>query len=320
MISVIVPIYNVETYLPAFLSSITKQTYTQLEILLIDDGSTDHCYSICEEWSKRDERLRVFHIPNNGVSAARNYGLQHATGEYIAFADPDDLLHPDIYRLMRQAMLENGAELVICYEVAFQDLQVPDINPIETYTISEVTDNLSTLHHFLDRFTGYIGWACNKLYAKSLLTGISFPIDIHHLEDVHFNLNVSLNVKKCVWIKEKLYLYRQHSSSAMSTFSSEKYIDYANVLIYQLEKVDTLENHAILFQHFEFVVNKLLQLYAQAYCDGQNKAAEYILLKYKEVCKRYPNSVPKLSTVLKLLLKRFFPKLYVKHLNKHAKH
>jgi glycosyltransferase involved in cell wall biosynthesis len=313
VISVIVPIYNVETYLPAFLSSLTSQTYKQLEIILIDDGSTDHCYSIYEEWCIRDKRILVFHIPNGGVSAARNYGLQHATGEYIAFADADDLLHPNMYQLLYHAMAKNDADLAICYEVSFLNNQVPDIQPIETYTISEVTDYLGTFHHFLDSFTGYIGWSCNKLYAKSLLAGISFPADINYLEDIHFNLDVSLNVKKCVWIKEKLYLYRQHSANSMKTSSPKKYIDYSKVLVYQLEKASNLGD-LILCRHFEYIVNKLMSLYVQAYCDNQKKAARYILLKCKEVRKLYPDCTPELSTILKMTLKRFFPKLYRKRM------
>lgn len=314
MVSVIVPIYNVETYLSEFLSSITSQTYTQLEILLIDDGSIDRCYSICDEWSKCDYRLRVFHIPNGGVSAARNYGLQQATGEYIAFADPDDILHPDMYRLLHDAIVENDADMVICYEEAFQDSQVPILHPVETYNISETTDSLSTFNHFLDNFTGYIGWACNKLYKKSLLTNICFPIDRKYLEDIFFNIDVSLKTKRCIWIKEKLYLYRQHSTNSMNTNSPKKYMDYSEALIYQLDKAASLGNHSIFCKHFEFILNKLFLLYAQAYSDNQIEVTKYILVRYNEMRKKYSDYSPTFSTVIKILLKRYFSKLYIKHI------
>jgi glycosyltransferase involved in cell wall biosynthesis len=313
MISVIVPIYNVEIYLSEFLSSITSQTYTQLEIILIDDGSTDRCYSICNEWSKRDDRLRVYHIPNGGVSAARNYGIQLATGEYLAFADPDDILHPDIYRLLHNALIENDSDMVICYEEAFQDSQVPDVHPVETYHISEVTDNISTFNHFLDNFTGYIGWSCNKLYKKTLLAGICFPVDRKYLEDICFNIDVSLNVKKCIWIKEKLYLYRQHSGNSMNTNSARKYIDYSEALIYQLDRAASLGNPVIFSMHFEFILNKLFLLYAQAFCDNQKEAARYILLRYKEIRKKYSDHSPTFQTLIKILIKRYFSKLYINY-------
>ena len=96
LVSVIIPIYNVEKYLDRCLKTIVGQTYNNLEIILIDDGSPDSCPQKCDGWAKKDSRIKVIHKKNGGVSSARNRGLDVATGEYISFIDPDDIIHPNI--------------------------------------------------------------------------------------------------------------------------------------------------------------------------------------------------------------------------------
>ena len=114
MISVIVPVYNVEPYLRKCLDSIVAQTYTDLEILVIDDGSTDRCGAICDSYAERDPRIRVFYTENRGLSAARNLGLDHATGEYIGFVDSDDWIEPDMYEVLLKKAVQTDADIVTC--------------------------------------------------------------------------------------------------------------------------------------------------------------------------------------------------------------
>ena len=114
MISIIVPVYNTEPYLPQCLDSILAQTYTDLEILLIDDGSTDRCGEICNQYAARDPRIRVFHTENRGLSAARNLGLDQAKGDYIGFVDSDDWIEPDMYEVLLQKAEETKADIVEC--------------------------------------------------------------------------------------------------------------------------------------------------------------------------------------------------------------
>ena len=114
MISVIVPVYNVEPYLASCLDSIISQTYRELEILLIDDGSQDEIGKICDRYAASDERIRVFHTENKGLSAARNFGLDRAEGEYIAFVDSDDRIEPDMYDTLLVALIETGADAAAC--------------------------------------------------------------------------------------------------------------------------------------------------------------------------------------------------------------
>ena len=114
LISVIVPVYQVEQYLDRCVSSILEQTYDHLEVILIDDGSPDSCPRLCDEWAEKDPRVRVIHQENGGVSSARNAGLDAATGDYIAFVDSDDAIRPNYFETLYALLTEHQAELSIC--------------------------------------------------------------------------------------------------------------------------------------------------------------------------------------------------------------
>ena len=114
MISIIVPIYNVEKYLPQCLDSLISQTYRDIEIILVDDGSPDKCPEICDAYAKKDARIKVVHQINGGVSSARNTGLKASRGEYIGFVDPDDWVAPEMYEKMMEALADHKADLAIC--------------------------------------------------------------------------------------------------------------------------------------------------------------------------------------------------------------
>lgn len=114
MISIIVPIYNVEQYLIQCLESILNQTCRDIEIILIDDGSQDCCGEICDEYARKDNRIKVYHTNNGGLAAARNYGIEKATGEYIGFADSDDWIEPDMFEVLLSQAEKHKAEIAIC--------------------------------------------------------------------------------------------------------------------------------------------------------------------------------------------------------------
>lgn len=114
LISVIVPIYKVEAYLNRCVESIVRQTYTELEIILVDDGSPDGCPALCDEWAGKDKRIKVIHKSNGGLSDARNAGMRAAEGNYISFVDSDDWIAPEFYRLLLEAMRETGSDIAAC--------------------------------------------------------------------------------------------------------------------------------------------------------------------------------------------------------------
>ena len=122
LISIIVPVYNAEQYLEKCVNSIINQTYTNLEIILVDDGSPDNCGAICDEYAKKDSRIKVIHKSNGGVSSARNRALECLTGEYVAFVDSDDYIHQDYINVLYNA-LSDGVDLSICAMNKFYDTQ-----------------------------------------------------------------------------------------------------------------------------------------------------------------------------------------------------
>ena len=180
VISVIVPVYNVAAYLPECLDSILSQDYDKLEVILIDDGSTDDSGAICDDYARRDSRIRVIHQKNGGAAAAKNAGLRAATGEYLSFADSDDFLEPGAYAYMMALLKENDADIVRC---AFQ-------NRFRTRTEQWLAGEDRCVMEgkaFLVRFT--TDWTCgllwNKLYKRALFDGIFFE-EGHKIDDEYF--------------------------------------------------------------------------------------------------------------------------------------
>ena len=114
LVSVIVPVYKVEFYLSECIESILKQTYQNLEIILVDDGSPDDCGSICDKYAQQDKRIKVFHKNNEGLSEARNYGIERATGDYLSFVDSDDWIEPDMFETLVSVVVVNDSDIVCC--------------------------------------------------------------------------------------------------------------------------------------------------------------------------------------------------------------
>lgn len=173
IISVVVPIYKVEPYLERCLKSITEQTYTNLEIILVDDGSPDRCPEICDIWKKRDSRIQVIHKVNGGLSDARNAGLDYATGEYIAFVDSDDFIEIEMYEVLLKAAKQYNAQIVCCG----RNLIVGGKKVGVAFT-SELECSMDARQAQIELLTyGLIEEAAwDKLYKRDLFDGIRFPV------------------------------------------------------------------------------------------------------------------------------------------------
>ena len=205
MISIIVPIYKVEKFLPKCIESILNQTYSDFELILVDDGSPDKCPEICEEYAAKDQRIVVIHQKNSGVSAARNAGLKRAQGQYIGFVDPDDFISLDMYEKMEHAMEMSGMEMVICgYDYYDEKYQVDEtrkyrIAPDETIDQKELMKRMSdmppTVRH------GVV----NKLFKASLLSEIRFIEGLHSSEDVMFLIEYIKRVNSVAIVHQPLY-------------------------------------------------------------------------------------------------------------------
>ncbi len=212
MVSIIIPVYNTSKYLRECVDSVLNQTYSDVEVLLIDDGSTDGSSEICDEYVKQDERIKCFHIENGGVSRARNVGLKNVRGDYICFLDSDDYYAGSYVGSMIEAVKEQNADVVICnhYDVNEQGefLYASDIT--EGYISKEVLYQKI----FLSGEIG--GFIFNKMYSADLIKNIYFNEEIHICEDTYFCCQVYEKAKRIYVTGEKLYYYRQHSHSATS--------------------------------------------------------------------------------------------------------
>lgn len=214
MVSVIIPVYNVENYLAACLDSVLQQTYRDLEILLINDGSTDRSGEICQEYAAQDERIRYFKTENRGLSEARNLGLRSCTGEYISFVDSDDRLHPQATEFMLQAIRETGVPLVKAGFDRIPDGENPPFTRFEYEKLSVVVQDCETeIRNSFERELLRSIWS--GLYSKSSLDGFHFESGRFH-EDAMFTYLVLSRNEKMVRINDPLYQYRRRIGSVVN--------------------------------------------------------------------------------------------------------
>ena len=221
-ISVIVPVYNAEQFLKKCIDSILNQTYNNIELILVDDGSLDNSLSICEEYSKKDRRVKVLHKVNGGVSSARNIGLEHASGDLISFIDADDALENDMYEYLLKIMEESNADISHC---GYKRLNESDEVLNEFFGTGEIIllDFTTTLEYMFQGKKFNCGlW--NKLYKSEVISNVRFDESLKNNEDILFNGLVFQNARKIVFGDETKYLYYEHSSSACNTLSSEQQI------------------------------------------------------------------------------------------------
>ena len=214
LISVIVPVYNVEAYLDKCIRSIVDQTYKNLEIILVDDGSPDRSGAICDAWAARDSRIRVIHQKNAGGGAARNAGLDIASGDLIAFVDSDDYLSADMYSHLYE-LLGRGADIAEC---AYQDVWDSSASFPETpFTVTRWDTQSALEQHIRDRAFRQLIW--NKLYRRETVGSIRFPVGTR-IDDEFFTYQVLANAGTLIRSDRVCYAYRQQQSSVMHTLSS----------------------------------------------------------------------------------------------------
>lgn len=206
-ISVIIPVYNVEKYLDECLRCVTAQTYTELEIVLIDDGSDDGSPRICDEWAERDGRVKVIHQENRGVAAARNVGLSAATGELIAFIDSDDLVHKSLLKTLYDAVTEDGTDIAVCSFERFGNGDAPDL--YSDVNGQRRAENARTELEKGTQISRSELWG--KLYRKKVFDGVRFKEGTVY-EDTAVLPYLLLNSERISILTHKLYFYRRIQS------------------------------------------------------------------------------------------------------------
>ena len=213
-ISVIIPVYNVQEYLPKCLDSVIAQTYGNLEILLVNDGSTDQSGEICDRYAQKDSRIHVIHQDNKGLAAARNTGIEAAAGTYIGFVDSDDWIELDMYEFLYDLLHEHQADLAIC---RLREISSTNLTNYSTGQLL-VCDGLTAFKKMILQAHTYplnIG-VVNKLYKKELLTDCTFPVG-RLTEDIYFTPKVLYRCRKCVYQDTAKYNYlRERPGSIMN--------------------------------------------------------------------------------------------------------
>ncbi len=243
MISVIVPIYNVGRFVDACISSILNSTFRDLELILVDDGSTDASGEICDRYAADDSRVRVIHKTNGGVSSARNEGLQVATGEFICFVDGDDVIHPGMLEILFNVLQDSDSDFSMCSIKRVNAGETVDMGNIDTNTL---TRKVIPFEDFCRGLYGhnqdgaFYNYLVNKLFRRELIINERFT-GLRMCEDIEWIHRVCLKMKKATFVAAELYFYIQHDSSATHEPMNPKFMDW--IRAYDLCVNDIPEGH-----------------------------------------------------------------------------
>lgn len=270
-ISVIVPVYKVEPYLDRCVASIVNQTYTNLEIILVDDGSPDNCPAMCDAWAAKDSRIRVIHKENGGGGAARNTGIDLAHGEFIAFVDSDDYIAPDMYAYLISLMTD-CVDIAECdYTEAFDDNM--------TFTQSSKATKFSAhdamMEHIHDHFFRQVIW--NKLYRRNVVEGVRFP-EHTVIDDEFFTYQVLGNARTLMHSPSICYAYRQQPNSVMHLMGFKK----------RLQAVEAKEErHRFIENKFPTLIGESMKsIWFTSIYHGQ-QSLRYLHGEDRKACLRY---------------------------------
>lgn len=279
-ISVIVPVYRVEKYLDKCVNSIVNQTYKNLEILLVDDGSPDCCGSMCDKWAIKDSRIQVIHKKNGGLSEARNIAISKASGRYIGFVDSDDYIEPDMYELLLRTLLESKADVSSCYA-----LDEPEAKPFcskrgrryVTLKDCEAVRDLFVSNQYLR----HAAW--NKLYKKEIFDEIRFPVGRIY-EDSGVMYKIMDRINKVACLDAYLYHYVQREDSIIhSAYNSQKITDrlfYGKEAMTYFKTREDMQKAAYCWNAKVFP-----DLWEIAYINGDRGACDDIIIAFRDMTK-----------------------------------
>ena len=240
LISVIVPVYNVEDYLEECINSILSQTYTNLEILIVNDGSTDNSLEILQKFSQKDSRISIFTKENGGLSSARNYAIDRANGKYFTFIDSDDYIEENYIEYLMESLIDNEADISIVNSYHMINGKRKDIiNNDGSVSIFSRRGVLEKMYSKENDFIGILQSAQGKLYKKKLFNNIRYPLGKKY-EDAFTTYKLYLNSEKIVYTNIALYAYRIREGSILRSGYSLSNLD---VLEMFEERINILENN-----------------------------------------------------------------------------
>ena len=255
-VSIIVPVYQVENYLHKCVDSILAQTFTDFELILVDDGSTDRSGQICDEYAEMDERVKVIHKENSGPSDTRNRGIEQAAGNYFMFVDSDDYIAPTMVECLYQSILKENADIAACnFLYSFEDDRNQDFSTNiqwEVVSGAEIFYNRKN-----DRSCGYWTVVWNKLYKSKVFGKLRFRAGKYYEDEFWANDIYQMDIKM-VTIPECLYYYRQHGNNSMKTTNSKKNLDILEALqerigVYLMDQTHSAQAYRVLIYSLEYL-------------------------------------------------------------------
>jgi len=307
-ISVIVPVYNVEKFIKRCLDSIINQTMRDLEIILVNDGSTDNSGKICDEYAQLDNRITVIHKENGGLSSARNTGLDVATGEWISFVDSDDYIEKNMYEVLYKTAIEEDVDICICF---FKYLTVDNkmlFNPTQEQLYINGRYNTKEFLNLIykdEYLNGICVSAVNKIYKKNIFDNIRFNTKIY--EDDELLNHVYMKDMNIFILNNGFYIYAQNLSSLSNAKFSEKNLVFIDILYNRLN----LFKNKKMYKLYEDTVRLFCNITIEYYFKYNNKNK----WKYKNVYKNVLKQVMKLDNIYfkdKIRFSMFYisPQLY----------
>lgn len=244
LITVIIPVYNKEKYIERTLNSIIAQSYKNLEIIIVNDGSTDNSKEICTRFKERDNRIKLINIENHGAGYARNLGLNNANGEYISFIDADDYVDLDYYKILHNMILDTGADIAECKYLRVKVAQeLIKYNKANNHNIMTNIEKLKDLYGRDDKKYVNTVIMCNKLFKKELFEGIYYP-EGRIIDDEFITYKLIYRSRKIVTIDSELYFYVQSEDSVMrNDFKEKRVIDTIDVYdeVYKFSKENSIQ-------------------------------------------------------------------------------
>lgn len=283
LISVIIPVYNVEKYIEQCIKSIINQTYKKIEVILIDDGSIDKSGAICDEYAKIDKRIIVIHKENGGLSDARNKGIDIAKGEYITFVDSDDYVKENFIEDLYTAIINNNAKLSICNIIMVDE----DGNTIENLGFSSDKlvngkEILKGICEYRNLIEGIVAW--NKMYSKDFFKENRYPKGKIH-EDEFLTYKILYFANKVAITNRFLYYYRKNDNSITSKKFNVKRLDFIEALEERLVFYNSYKEKYLYNKTFERIINviRIYYIKVKKYIADSKEIQKKLLKKYRKM-------------------------------------
>ena len=305
LISVIIPVYKVEKYLNQCIESVVAQSYRNLEIILVDDGSPDRCPEICDMWAKKDARVRVIHKKNGGVSDARNVGLDESRGEYVLFVDSDDLIAPELVEELYLCCKENNVKLSMCSILDFsgeKSLQK------QTHGRVSVLSARYVCEHFFDFGASSL---CAKIYHCSLIKNVRLVLNRRIGEDATFNFPLFYGQKMVSYVHKPMYFYRRYAESTTGSYNVhffDELLTFDDILSFCKKNGDERIFNSMVVEYYARILAH--ENNVKKCCNSNEDVLNELKLKKKNLFRMVSSITLKLKLYVAGLAPRVFLKLF----------